>query len=144
MGAPPLNPNGDSQFDHWEVPIQNWWTQNKGKYGVITESDRPTIVDDVHTNSSKPKLSIIEPNTKTIYSPDQKINLKISNSSPYSLLKIEVFINDTYLGTYEYPAVFSFIPRELENLQTDNELKIIAYDSIYNSGETTLVFKVQE
>jgi len=144
LGAPPLNPNGDSQFDHWEVPIQNWWTQNKGKYGVITESDRPTIVDDVHTNSSKPKLSIIEPNTKTIYSPDQKINLKISNSSPYSLLKIEVFINDTYLGTYEYPAVFSFIPRELENLQTDNELKIIAYDSIYNSGETTLVFKVQE
>src|SRR3989338_3696635 len=36
MGPPPSNPTGDSQFNHWDVPIQNWWAQNSGKYGTTS------------------------------------------------------------------------------------------------------------
>ena len=143
LGAPPSNPENDSQFSHFEIPIQNWWTQNQNKYEVITWDKKPVMVDDVHTELSKPKLSIIEPNTRTVYLPGQKINIKIASLGPYPLLKMDIFINGVYLGTSGPASLFSFIPAELENLQTENELKIIAYDSVYNSSETTVVFKVE-
>ncbi|TSC77970.1 MAG: 1A family penicillin-binding protein [Parcubacteria group bacterium Gr01-1014_24] len=144
LGAPPLNPSDDPQFSHWEIPVQNWWMQNKGKYGIITLNEKPSMLDDVHTDSAKPIISIIEPNVKTTYLPGQKINLKILSSGPYPLAKIDIFVNDTYLGTSSLTSAFSFIPGELENLQMENEIKIIAYDSVYNSNEATSIFKVQQ
>jgi penicillin-binding protein 1C len=144
LGAPPVNPSDDSQFNHWEIPVQNWWAQNSGKYGITTLNDKPTMFDDVHTDSAKPVISIIEPNNYTTYLPNQKINLKISSSGFYPLLKMDIFINNTYLGTASSTSGFSFIPKELEDLRAENELKIVAQDSIYNSSETTSMFKVQQ
>ena len=144
LGAPPSNPSDNPQFNHWEIPLQNWWAQNRGKYGMTTWSEKPDMTDDVHIDSFKPIVSIIEPNSYTTYPFNQKINLKISSSGPYSLLKIDIFINETYLGTSQSPFIFSFTPKELENLQIENKLKIIAYDSAYNSSEAILVFKVQQ
>ena len=144
LGAPPINPENDPQFNHWEIPIQNWWAQNSGKYKITTLNDKPNMIDDVHTDASKPIISIIEPNSYTNYPPNQKINLKIASSGPYLLSKLDVFVNENYLGTSQAPFVFSFIPSLLENLQTDNELKIIAYDSVYNKSEASLMFKVQQ
>ena len=144
LGASPSNPANDSQFNHFEIPIQNWWAQNKGKYPTTTWGDKPSTVDDVHTERAKPKITIIEPNTQTNYSPNQKINLKISNSGPYSLQKIEIFINDSYMGSSQYPFTFSFTPSSLENLQEENEIKIIAYDTIYNKSETIQIFKIAQ
>ncbi len=144
LGAPPTNPSDDPQFNHWEIPIQNWWAQNSAKYPITTIYDKPTATDDVHTDASKPVVSIIEPNINTNYSPNQKINVKISSSSPYPLLKLDIFVNDGYLGTSEAPFNFSFMPSDIENLQANNELRIVAYDSVYNSSETTLTFKVQQ
>jgi len=143
-GTSLTNLSNDPQFNHWDIPIQNWWAQNRGRYAITTLNNKPNAKDDVHTNSSKPIITIIEPNINTTYSPDQKINLKISSSGIYPLLKIDAFINDTYLETLRAPFVFSFTPSKLENLQIENELKIIAYDNVYNSSETTLIFKVQE
>ena len=143
LGVAPPNPLDDPQFNHFEIPVQNWWEQNRNKYTITTWADKPSLIDDVHTDSSKPIISIIEPNINTIYSPSQKINLKISSSGPYPLVKVDVFINDKYLETYSSGSSFSFVPAELENLQTENELKIIAYDSVYNNNETTLIFQVK-
>ena len=144
LGTSPKNPESDSQFDHWEIPIQEWWIQNKPKYNITTSGDKPSLVDDVHTSLSKPVISVIEPNTYTNYPSNKKINLKISSSGPYPLLKLDVFINNSYLGTYEPTSFVSFIPKELGNLQTENELKIIVYDNIYNSSEITSTFRVQQ
>ncbi|KKR62254.1 hypothetical protein A2643_00325 [Candidatus Nomurabacteria bacterium RIFCSPHIGHO2_01_FULL_39_220] len=143
LGAPPLNPQNDSQFNHWEIPIQNWWAQNRGKYPMTTIYNKPTLTDDVHIDSNKPKISIIEPNTFATYLPNQKINIKISSFGRYPLTKIDVFVNDTFLGTSNSILGFSFTPKELEDLRGENELKIIAHDSVYNLSETSLVFKVQ-
>lgn len=144
LGPSPENPSDNSQFEHWEVPIQNWWAQNKGKYKIITSYDKPTIEDDVHTISSKPIISIIEPNSLITYPLNQRINIKISNFSRYPLAKLDVFVNDVYLGTYDSTARISFLPKELEDLQPENELRIVARDNVYNSSEATLVFKVQQ
>ncbi|HTE49166.1 MAG TPA: transglycosylase domain-containing protein [Candidatus Paceibacterota bacterium] len=143
-GPPPANPSDDPQFNHWEIPIQNWWAQNSGRYKITTPSDKPGGEDDVHTDSSKPNISILEPSSDTIYSPNQKINLKVTGSGRYPLIKVDVFVNDMYLGTYDPATPFSFIPKELDDLQSENELKIVAHDSIYNSNEATLTFKVSQ
>lgn len=41
LGPPPINPAADPQFNHWEIPIQNWWARNGG--GLIPP-EAPTII----------------------------------------------------------------------------------------------------
>ncbi|MFA6257601.1 MAG: transglycosylase domain-containing protein [Candidatus Paceibacterota bacterium] len=145
LGQAPLG-GGDnnSQFNHWEIPVQNWWAQNRGNYPTTTWSEKPIAVDNVHTDSSKPIVSILEPNNTTTYSPDQKINLKISSFGIFPLQKIDIFINGIYLETITSPFNFSFTPKDLESIQSENELKIISYDTVYNKSETNLIFKVNQ
>jgi hypothetical protein len=143
LGPAPANPADDPQFEHWEIPVQNWWAQNKDNYPITTLDEKPTALDDVHTVSNQPKVSIIEPDDTTTYPPDQKINLKINSSSVFPLLKMDIFINGIYLETINPPFNFSFTPADLENLQNSNNLKIIIYDAVYNSSETDSVFNVQ-
>lgn len=144
LGAPPVNPANDPQFNHWEASVQKWWAENKEKHQTTKPEEKPTEEDDIHTDSSGPEISILEPKTEVLYPPNQKIYLKISDSSA-PLQKLDIFINDTYLETLKAPYLdFSFTPNELENLQSSNELKIIAYDTDYNRSETILIFQVQK
>ena len=69
--------------------------------------------------------------------------MKISSSGIYPLQKVDVFINDTYLGTSKAPFNFSFTPSELTNLKDQNNIKLISYDTAYNSSETDSTFRVQ-
>jgi len=142
-GPAPINPAEDSQFNHWEIPIQNWWAQNSGKYPITTANDRPTALDDVHTDLTKPNISIVEPNSNIIYSTNQKINIRVSSSGFYPLNKIDIFVNENYLGTTQAPFNFSFIPRELDGIKKENELKIVAYDTAFNKNEASVLFTVK-
>ena len=142
LGPAPTNPSANRQFDNWEVPVQKWWAQNKSKYPVVSWGDKPTGVDNIHTTSSGPSVSIIEPKDGTIYPPNQRIYLKINNSSILPIQKIDIFINDVYMETNYPPFNFSVVPSELENLQGENVLKIIAYDTAYNKKESSVTFRV--
>ncbi len=142
LGFPPSDPNNDSQFSHWEIPVQNWWAQNSSKYTKTTWADKPTETDDIHTSASVPSVSIIEPSPSTIYQPDQKIQLKINSSGNLPIQKIDIFINNTFVDTVNSPFNFSFIPKDLDNLKQENELRIISYDTAYNKSETTSIFEV--
>ncbi len=141
-GPSPVNPQSDSQFNNWEVPIQKWWAENSFRYPQITWADKPTQKDDIHTPENAPKIFISEPNSQTVYNNNQSINLKTMSSGEFPLKKMDVFINDVFIQTMEAPFNFSFIPRELENLQTDNLIKVIGYDSVFNKGEATSSFIV--
>jgi penicillin-binding protein 1A len=143
-GPAPANPSDDPQFNHWEIPVQNWWAQNQSKYPIVTWNQKPSATDNVHTDSAKPAVSILQPDSTTTYPPDQKIYLKISSFGALPLQKIDVFINDIYLETLQPPFNFSFVPSDLENLQGSNELKIISYDTAYNRSETDSTFNVQQ
>ena len=143
LGPAPTNPSDSSQFSHWEIPIQNWWAQNKYKYPITTWAEKPSLYDDVHTNNSKPNVLITEPNTTTIYNQNEKIFLKVGSYGNYPLQKIDIFINDVYLGTSKPPFNFSFTPSELINLRDLNDIKLISYDSTYNNSETNSTFRVQ-
>ncbi|MDP2788714.1 MAG: transglycosylase domain-containing protein [bacterium] len=148
LGGSPINPGGDSQFNHWEVPVQNWWAQNSGRFSKITLREKPTEEDDIHNNESfKPSVSILEPDISKIYSPEQRIYLRLKNnngSGRFPLQKIDIFVNDAYLRTLEPPFSFSFIPIDLENLKTENDFRIIYYDTAYNKGESSAIFTVKK
>jgi len=142
LGPSPKNPSDNPQFTNWETPIQNWWAQNKGNYKITTWNEMPSSYDDIHKEDSKPEILIKEPNETSTYSPNTKIQLEISNKGKYPIQKIEIFVNDIYLGTTSSPFKFSFFPSDLENLRAENKLTIIAYDSAFNRGEFTSYFKV--
>lgn len=144
LGPAPTNPASDSEFNHFEVPVQNWWAQNSYKYPVTTWNEKPTATDDVHTAASVPTVTIVTPNSTTIYPKDKKINLQILSSGVYPIVKIDTFINGAYIGTYNSPNTFSFTPSDIQNLQINNELKIISYDSLYNKTESSVIFQVQQ
>ncbi|MEI6280742.1 MAG: PBP1A family penicillin-binding protein [bacterium] len=143
FGPAPVDPASNSQFNHWETPIQSWWAQNKDKYPTTTWSEKPSSSDNIHTGTTTSSVLITEPNSTTIYSPDQKIYLRVSNNGTFPLQKIDIFINGVYLETSLSPFNYSFIPKELENLHNSNELKIVSYDSTYNKSEATINFLVQ-
>ncbi len=142
-GPAPKNDN-DRQFSHFDIPIQNWWAQNRYKYKVVTENEKPSMSDDVHTESNKPVVKIIEPNQETTYLASQKINIKLTSAGNYPLLKADIFINDVYVGENDLRYGFSFTPKDLENIQEKNELKIIVYDTVYNSTIVTTTFSVKD
>lgn len=142
LGFPPKDPYDNPQFKNWEIPVQNWWAQNKGNYKITTWSEKPSGYDDVHTENQKLNVLIKEPNNTTIYKEGEKIQLSLLNKGQYPLEKVEIFVNDIYLGTAESPFNFSFFPGDLENLRQENELKIIVYDKAYNRGEFITYFKV--
>ena len=143
LGPAPTNPYDSSQFSHWEIPIQNWWAKNSYKYQITTWAEKPTSYDDVHINTAKPSVLITEPNTTTIYNSNEKIQLKIESYGSFPLQKVDIFINDIFLGTSKIPFNFSFTPSELTNLKDQNEIKLISYDTAYNSSETDSTFRVQ-
>ena len=145
LGAPPRDPEDDAQFKHWEVPIQNWWAQNSSKYPRVTLSDKPNEEDDIHNNESfQPKVSILEPSEFKKYKENQRIYLKIDSKSHFPIQKMDIFINDAYITTSQSPFNFSFIPVDISDIKTENELKIIYYDTAYNKGEASTTFKVEK
>ncbi len=143
LGPSPVNPSDDSQFEHWEIPIQDWWAKNSYKYSTITSADKPNEIDNIHNTSSGPLVSILEPNNETIYDNNQKIQIKTKNTGIYPIQKMDIFINNVYLGTTDSSLNFSFTPAMLDNLKNENILRIISYDTVYNRGESETIFKIK-
>lgn len=144
LGPPAAAPVSDPQFLRWEIPVRSWWAENQYKYQNIRPADVPLELDNIHTGYSKPVIRVVEPSESAVYGKGQNIQLKTLSLGPYPLQKMDLFVNDVYLGTLAPPFNFSFVPQDLENLKTDNELRIIAYDTVYNRSESTFRFKVSE
>ncbi len=143
LGPAPANPNNDPQFNHWNIPIQNWWSNNSYKYPITTWAEKPTATDDVHTPDKKPVVQITEPDPNQIYNPNQKIKVSVSSSGVFPLKKIDIFVNSNYVGTTKaVPFDFYFTPSDLTNIQETNEIKIVAEDSVYNTSQAVSEFKV--
>jgi 1A family penicillin-binding protein len=141
-GPAPANPTSNAQFRNWETPVQNWWAQNRGSYSSTTWADQPNSTDDVHSSVNQPVISIEEPNGSGVYPISSKINLKVTSSGSYPLKKLDIFINGSFLGTSNSPFNFSFVPNEIPGIKSENEIKVIAYDSAYNQAETISTFWV--
>ena len=143
LGPAPTNPANDSQFNNWEIPVQNWWATHKNNYQIVTKAQIPTGIDDTHTDVNKPIVTVVNPRSDIYLGANQPVNLQITSTGHYPLYKIDIFINNTFIQTIKAPFTFSFTPSELDNLKEINDLKLISYDSAYNKSETDTTFNVR-
>lgn len=146
-GDPLKNKNivgdNDSQYKNWEYGIEKWWELNKNKYQNITELNRPTFFDTIHTQELKPIFEIIGIENKT-YKKTENILFSINPTSPNTITKIDVFINNTYLTSLKsYPFSTSFIPNNIKDIANQNTIKVIGVDNKGNVGENILSFFVE-
>ncbi len=136
--------NDDPQFNHWETATADWWQKNKEKFSIVTDADIPKDYDDVHVDENKPVLLIQEPNNGVFRSNDQ-IAVKLSISSTYPINKIDIYVNDFYIGSMKSPEeTFSFLPASLDNINQDNTLSVAVTDSVYNVSKSSTTFIIQE
>jgi len=139
MGPKPANPYNDGQFVRWEYGVQRW----VASHGLINGTGTiPTEYDDVHTQSSAPRINILTINSSTIYDTNQKVNVLVSTEwSKYPLVKYNYYLNGKFIGS-STNNVFSFLPSEIEGIKNVNELKVTAFDGVYNKGEVVTTLKL--
>ncbi len=140
-GKNPKDPEKDSQFKFWEYPVDVWRIANG--FASTTLGELPTETDDIHKPEYTPKITITNPSSNATYSKDNKITVSTIQTSHFPMTKIDVFINDIFVGSSKKaPFSFSFVPSSLDNIQKQNRLKIIGYDNVFNKGEVEVIFNV--
>jgi 1A family penicillin-binding protein len=135
-GEVPTNPSSDSQYNHWEYPVQKWLSSQ-----YLPTPNIPDDKDDIHTRSTQPKIEI---NLSENYFIEQKVLVEISTQNTYPISKVDFYINNTYIGTTNiFPYLFSFIPSEISSINVGrNNLKVIITDSVFNKTEEETTFIV--
>jgi 1A family penicillin-binding protein len=142
-GPKPENPYSDPEFRNWETVVQGWWQGHAGNYPQIGSSQKPTEYDTVHTPESRPIVSIIQPALNTTINPSAPLTVQITASGPYPFVRFDTFWNGSYVGgSVPGGNTFSFIPDNSGNVHAINELKVVAYNSIYSSGEAVTTIQV--
>ncbi|MDD2935230.1 MAG: transglycosylase domain-containing protein [Candidatus Pacebacteria bacterium] len=139
LGPKPTNPYNDPQFSRWEYGVQKWITA----HGLTNGSGYiPTEYDNIHTQGTAPRISILSPKSDTAYDPNEKINILISNDKNVPLIKVNYYLNGQMIGS-SINNVFSFLPSEIDSIRDNNELKVIGFDSLYNKGEAVINLKLK-
>lgn len=145
-----INPRGtdtpsrtDSQFDSWEYGVRNWVAANGISDGPTARI--PNDFDDVHNSENLPDISIESPSSSRNYKNNSKITIEFESTGRYSITKADYFINDVYIGSATSPFRFSFIPSDISSIQigSNNILRIVAQDSVFNKVEKTIRFTVE-
>ncbi len=140
-GPIPTNPANDPQFRNWETAVQNWWATHAGNYPIAPAGAKPTEYDNIHVAANKPRITILSPQNGTTVNKAAPLTVSISAVGPYQITKLDVFMNNTYVGSQTNGTTsYTFIPDSTGNVKTVNELRVIAYDTVFNSGEATITF----
>jgi 1A family penicillin-binding protein len=134
----PAHPESDGLYYNFETAVQNWWAQNSYRYATVTSGQKPTGYDDVHTGATAPSISIISPTNGSQFTKNDIITVRVSSIGPYPLQKMDVFLNNMYVGTAQGQSpTFSFSLNQISSaLPGDNTLMVVATDSIYGGSST--------
>jgi len=140
MAGRPENPEDDSQFELWEFSVQKW-VEEQGFDFENTEV--PILEDDVHKPEYAPKLSVIGVNQDSEYSLNSKISLSVLSTGKYPLSKVDLFINNLYVGTSSNkPFTLSFYPKSIKSIRKENILSLVGYDAVKNKSTVNIRLKI--
>jgi len=142
LGPRPQTPDGDPQFAYWEFGIKKWIEQN----GLPTNK----ILSGVYTNTTVTTFGAVNDVSlsgvlnNASYPLSGVISFSVLQSSSFQISHVEVFLNDTLVGTrLASPFTFSFTLRERQSiLKNKNLLKVVAYDFSNNKKELLVSFAV--
>ncbi len=137
LGGKPEHPEQDILYNNWETAVQNWWALNSKNYPVVTIQDKPTTFDDVHVKENLPSLTIINPKTGVTVLKKDPVSVQVNTSGKYPLQKIDVFLNNTFVGTAQgLTPSLKFTPINVSGMATGtNTLTVIATDWVYNTAK---------
>ena len=145
LGGIPTNPESDGLYNNWETAVQNWWAANSSRYPAVTLSQKPTFDDNVHTPINAPHITITSPKITDILPINTSVAVKVDTSGTYPLQKIDVFLNNVYVGTaHGLTPTISFTPADIKDVvQGPNTLMIVGTDWIYNTASVSEIVNVQ-
>ena len=147
-GEIPKDPGSDSQYENWEFGVRNWFENWKISNPNFVENEAisvPLEKDDVHTLENSPVITITVPAQELPFDKNTRINLSISSSGKFPLKKSELYINGKYISSNEQnPKLLSFTPQDIEGIETNNIIKVISYDTVYNRGEASVDIKINK
>ncbi|HEY4517914.1 MAG TPA: PBP1A family penicillin-binding protein [Candidatus Paceibacterota bacterium] len=140
-GATPANPSSDPQFSHWEYPLMLW--KQAGGYGGGS-GVRPTGYDDVHTPANMPHVTITSPTQNSTVDGEKPLLVQISSQGRYPATKVDFYVNGILQGSSNrFPFSFSFTPADTADLNQQNELRVVLYDSVFDTAEAVTSFTVR-
>jgi len=142
-GPPPINPTSDPQFNLWEYPIKKWLAERHPSFPIISERDIPTTYDDIHDLQLAPQISIIEPGPQKIFHPGDRVVVLLKNTGFFQISKVDFFLNNSFIGSSYNLSGFSFALDESSTVEGENELRVVVYDSVFNSTQVSSFFVVQ-
>jgi penicillin-binding protein 1C len=140
LGPKPDNPYNDAQYKNWETSVQNWWAVHAGNYSFTQPGAKPTAYDDIHIPANKPQINILLPQAGVPVNRNAPLTVQIGLlQAHFPLTKFDVFLNDTYVGSQTNGSTtFTFIPSSISSAKDINELRVIGYDTVYNSNEADI------
>ncbi|MGB9726555.1 MAG: transglycosylase domain-containing protein [Minisyncoccia bacterium] len=146
LGACPLNPASDPQYLLWETTVLNWAQQNilnyNTEYNQNVDSNWYPLdcesIDTIIEFPDLPKIEIISPQEGSFISQDLKVEAVINGAGPF---KVNLYLNNQLLGEMSKTNennFFYFIPFNI--LQSQNEIKIEAIDSLNQTSSSSRIF----
>ncbi len=147
-GPAPTDPNQDSQFQYWEYGVRNWMVDYEKlhpDFKEVVSTPIPTMTDDIHTPDKAPQISIVSPVDGSTIDPQASLPIQIKMSGMYAAEKTDVYINSKYVLTSTTdPLNITFVPADIGGLSADNTLSVTVYDTVYNKGQTSMIFHVAQ
>lgn len=147
-GPAPADPTQDSQFQYWEYGVRNWVNQYKLSHPEFQETSSapmPTATDDVHTPEKSPRVSIRFPENGSTIDPQVPLSIQLGVAGAYQPQKTDVYLNGKYILTSSGdPLNISFVPADAMELSSNNTLSVTVYDSVYNRGQASVTFHVNQ
>jgi membrane peptidoglycan carboxypeptidase len=126
----PGNSRDEGLYHNWETAVQDWWRANKSQYSIITEAQKPTDYDDVHTADNSPRVSIVSPANGSLVGMNDSVTVSIISTGKFPVKKMDVFLNNVYTGTTNGTS-FTFSPNQIPNTTTGlNTLTAVITDTI--------------
>ena len=140
LGPKPANPYNDPEFRLWEPPVRSW-AAARGLFdeiGVSVPNSNPT--------SFTPGVGMVIKINSIKTEPYNITDIvTVGFNAPGNITQADFFINNTYLASVtKNPFTYSFTPKDIDNLENSNEIKVVAYDTNRNRSEAKAILLVNE
>lgn len=140
-GEKPVNPESDPQFIRWDYPVRAWAISQ----GFLENNqiDLPDEYDDIHTPENFPDISFIDPRRNESFSEKDIVRIRLEAESKYKIVKMDVFVDDSYLGSADGDSLnFSFIPEEVGLSKGKYSVRVIVTDEVFNKTTEEREFEI--
>jgi 1A family penicillin-binding protein len=132
-GPAPTNPANDPQFANWESSVRRWVTKTEWN----ATSSVPLEYDDIFTEESRPKVTILAPSENQTFT-SRTVLARASVSGPRAIVRVEAYVDGIPVGsTDSAPWEFEIhIPNRVE--RGFRTLVLRAYDVVSLPGENAV------